>query len=56
MARRNNMKYTSPLYRLVVVDTGDIICSSPSISTYEDENGNTVQEMDFSFSSILKNK
>ena len=48
------MKYTTPLYESTVVNTNDIICASVQVSTYQDKDGNTVEEHDFSFSSIFK--
>lgn len=47
------MKYTTPLYECTTVDTSDIICASVNVSTYQDKDGNTVEEHDFSFSSIF---
>ena len=50
------MRYTTPLYELEVVNTVDAICASAAISTYKDSEGNTVQEMDYSFSNIFNKK
>ena len=48
------MKYISPEYSKVNIASRDVACLSFGASTYEDKNGNTVQEMDFAFSDILK--
>lgn len=50
------MKYTAPLYEIEAVDTNDIVCSSAQVSTYTDKEGNTVEEHNYSFSSIFKPK
>lgn len=47
------MKYVTPIYENTTVDTRDIICSSVTITTYIDESGNTVQELEYSFNSIF---
>lgn len=47
------MKYTSPKYENVAFSK-DVLCASYESTTYKDSTGNTVQEMNFSFSSIFK--
>ena len=48
------MKYTSPNYEKFNIASKDVACASFNSTTYE-ENGKTVQQMDFSFSNIFKN-
>ena len=47
------MKYITPTYANITFSS-DVICASFEKSVYEDEQGNKVQSMDFSFSSIFK--
>lgn len=47
------MKYSAPLYENVALDTKDVICTSSFVSTYVDENGNTVEEHNYSFSNLF---
>ena len=48
------MKYTTPLYENAEVNTVDIICASAQVTTYQDKYDNTVEEHNYSFSSIFK--
>ncbi len=48
------MKYITPLYANIEISSKDVVCASYNTSVYEDKDGNSVQEMDFSFSSIFK--
>ena len=48
------VKYISPIYEKAAIDTVDVICNSPTVSTYVDDNGNVVQEIDYNFGNIFK--
>ena len=48
------MKYVSPLYENEAIASCDIVCSSAQVSTYQDKDGNTVEEHDFSFLNLFK--
>ncbi len=48
------MKYITPLYEKTDYTSKDVVCASLNFSIYE-EDGEVVQEIDFSFSSIIKN-
>lgn len=49
------MKYTSPSYEKEVIATADIICSSPEVSVYKNDNGDDTVRAGFDFSSISGN-
>ena len=49
------MKYISPNYEKLNIASKDVACISFNSTTYEEE-GDTVQKIDFSFSSIFNKK
>jgi hypothetical protein len=49
------MKYISPNYEKMNIASKDVACISFDLTTYE-EDGDTVQKIDFSFTTIFNQK